>query len=122
MLCNNIYVEQNGEPEDKGNDIHSDLDHETSTALQMLAQMCGQADMPSCLSLFIEKIVHNLMSSHSSPRPEEKRLIEKTLDVFNAYLANHISSRQIANLPITKQLAEAHINQFNILQGANQMK
>jgi len=73
--------------------------------------------MPACLEIFVDKIVHNLMSSADSPKLEEKRIVDEALDVFNNYLCNHVSCRQIATLPVTKQLAEMHINQFNILQG-----
>ena len=78
--------------------------------------------MPECLEIFVEKIVQNLMSSANSPKVEERRIVDLALDVFNHYLCNHVSCRQIAALPITRSLAEAHINQFNILQGPNQMK
>lgn len=88
----------------------------------MLAQLCGQPSMPACLEIFVDKIVQNLMSSANSPKLEEKRIVDDALDVFNHYLCNHVSCRQISALPMTKQLAEAHINQFNILQGPNQMK
>ena len=85
----------------------------------MLAQLCGQQNLPSCLEIFINKIVTNLMSSADSQKTEEKRIVDQALDVFNHYLSNHVSCRQISALPVTKQLAEAHINQFNILQGPN---
>ena len=48
--------------------------------------------------------------------------MDEALEVFTNLLASHFSCRQIAALPVTKQLAEMHINQFNILQGPNQMK
>ena len=62
------------------------------------------------------------MSSANSTKIEAKRLVDLTLDVFNTFLLNHVACRQISALPITKQLASAHINQFNILQGPGQMK
>ena len=114
MLCSTLYQEQNGEVEGQADNL-SDVDTESSTSLQMLAQLCGQQSMPSCLEIFLEKIVQNLMSSANSPKLEEKRLVDQALDVFSQYLCNHVSCRQISALPVTKQLAEAHINQFNIL-------
>lgn len=121
LLCSHLYQEQNGEVEG-AYDNGSDVDTESSTSLQMLAQLCGQASMPVCLEIFIDKIVQNLMSSANSDKSEEKRIVDQSLDVFNTFLVNHVSCKQLAALPIVKQLATAHINQFSILQGASQMK
>ena len=62
------------------------------------------------------------MSSADSPKAQERRIVDLALEVFNNYLSNFASCQQIATLPVTKQLAEVHINQFNILQGPSQMK
>ena len=121
MLCSTLYQERNGEVEGEADNL-SDVDPESSTSLSMLAQLCGQQSMSACLEIFIDKIVHNLMSSTDSAGIEERRIVDDALDTFNNYLCNHVSCRQIASLPVTKQLAEMHINQFNILQGQNQMK
>jgi len=121
MMCSTLYQEQNGEVEGQPDNL-SDVDQDSSTSQQMLAQLCGQNSIQDCLSIFVDKIVYNLMSLANSPKTEERTIVDEALEVFNHFLCNHVSCRQIATLPVTKQLAEAHINQFNILQGPNQMK
>lgn len=109
MMCSTLYQEQNGEVEGQADNL-SDVDQESSSSLQMLAQLLNQNSMQDCLSIFVDKIVQNLMSSANSPQAEERRIVDEALDVFNHYLCNTVSCRQIAALPVTKQLAEAHIN------------
>ena len=65
MLCSNIYQEQNGEVEGRADNL-SDVDIESSTSLQTLAQLCAQNSMHEILEIFIDKIVQNLMSSANS--------------------------------------------------------
>lgn len=61
--------------------------------------------MSSCLEIFVEKIVSNLMSSADSPKLEEQRVVDLALDVFTHFLSNQVSCRQISALPMAKQLA-----------------
>lgn len=59
----------------------------------MLAVLCGQKTMPDLLEIFVDKIVQNLMSSSGSPKLEERRLVDLTLEVFNTFLTNHVSCK-----------------------------
>ena len=60
------------------------------------------------------------MTSAVSDKEEDKRIVDLSLEVFGAYLNNSVSSRQLASLPVVKQLATAHITQFSILQAPSQ--
>jgi len=41
MLCTTLYAEQNGDIEGQDGNVQNDVDTESSTSLQMLAQLCG---------------------------------------------------------------------------------
>lgn len=53
---------------------------------------------------------------------DQIKMTELTLTVFNSYLSNTNSCKKLVKIPIVRQLAESHINQFSILQGDHQQK
>ena len=59
----------------------------------MLAQLSGQNNMEEILDIFAQKIISNLMTSASSDKEEDRRIVDISLEVFNAYLNNSVSSR-----------------------------
>lgn len=50
------------------------------------------------------------------------RIVDLTLAVLSNFLSNTHSCKKLANVPVIRQLAESHIRDFNILQGAKQHK
>lgn len=71
--------------------------------------------MEDLLLVFVDKLIQNLMTLSSSQKHEDQRLMKMTLECFQAYLINQISCRHISKIPVVKQLATAHVTQFNIL-------
>ena len=67
--------------------------NESKTAYHMLAQLSGQNNMEEILDIFAQKIISNLMTSASSDKEEDRRIVDISLEVFNAYLNNSVSSR-----------------------------
>ena len=58
----------------------------------------------------------------SSKKHDEVRLVKVSLECFHVYLLHAISCRHLARVPVVRQLATAHITQFQILQAPSQMK
>ena len=65
--------------------------------------------MEEILDTFAQKIISNLMTSAAFEKEEDKRIVDLSLEVFSTYLNNSVSSRQLAALPVVKQLATTHI-------------
>ena len=105
----------NNEEADDALEVLDGVYNESKVAYHMLAQLSGQNSMEEILEIFAQKIISNLQTQASPDKPEEKRLVDISLEVFSTYLCNSISSRQLVALPIVKQLAQTHLTQFNIL-------
>ena len=72
--------------------------------------------MNEVLEILSHKVFANLLTSTSETKSENTRLIDLSLEVFNAYLANKLACRQLVSLPVVKELATTHIANFNVLQ------
>ena len=103
-------------------DFFSNEDTEFKHQYHMVAQLSGQQTMNEVLEILSHKIFANLLTSTSGDKSENKQLIDLSLQVFNMYLANKLSCRQLVSLPVVKELATSHIANFNILQKESQLK
>lgn len=107
-----ILLGSNLSNEPEADDALDTLDgvyNESKTAYHMLAQLSGQNNMEEILDIFAQKIISNLMTAAVADTEEAKRIVDLSLEVFSSYLNNSVSSRQLAALPVVKQLASAHI-------------
>lgn len=59
---------------------------------------------------------------HQEISDDRQQIIDLSLETLNLYLSNSVSCRLLANVPVIKQLACAHISQFSILQSPKQVK
>lgn len=62
------------------------------------------------------------MSSVDKITDEHLRIVDLTLEIFSQYLMNTTACRQLAQIPVVKQIASAHVTQFRILQDPRQYK
>ena len=68
--------------------------------------------MEEILTIFVEKLVQNLMNSSNSNKFDEQRLVKVSLECFHVYLLHAISCRHMSKVPVVRQLATSHISQF----------
>lgn len=93
---------------------------ENEPALAVLAKLCGHQTIQLILEIFARKIITNLM--HFESKHSHKRIVTTSLDVFSSFLINSTTQKLLSQIPLVRQLASAHINQFSILQAPAQSK
>lgn len=119
LLANNL----SDDPDDKiGLDTLDGVYNESQKSYQILAQLSGFNEMKEILAVFAEKMIQNLMTSCESTQEEHRQIVDLTLEVLSSYLINSNACKHISELPVVKQLAQAHVSQFNILQQPSQVK
>lgn len=89
---------------------------------EVIAQLAGHQNMEQILEIFSQKIIGNLMFSQDKVSDANLRTVDLSLDVLSQYITSTIACRSLSQIPVIKEIATTHINQFRILQAPKQAK
>ena len=79
--------------------------------------------MEAILEIFAQKLIGNLMfSAKIKDSRAHTRIVDLSLDVLSQYLQSSIACKAFSKIQVINQIAQSHINHFNILQDPRQVK
>lgn len=76
--------------------------------------------MDDIIDIFVHKVLGILMRDSKSE--EDMRVTDACLELLSSYLLNAVTQRVLMENIRIRQLGQAHISKFQILQAPNQIK